>query len=71
MKKDMGFTRFLFKPLIIKIMLKMLGAGEKVYLNGIPVWSYYDNDTFYRLGKYLGYGVCYESSALLMLMLKD
>lgn len=71
MEKDIGLTRFLFKPLIFKIMSMVILASEKVYLNGIPVWTYYSNETFYRLGKYLEHGVCYEASALLMLTLKD
>ena len=41
------------------------------FLNGFSVWELLATDFFYRIGKYLGHGLCYEVAALLMLVYRD
>lgn len=64
-------TQKLYCPMSAKVAQTVIEECKKVYLNGIPAWTYYENDTFPRLGGYIGHGVCYEASALLMLALKN
>ncbi|MBR0424243.1 transglutaminase domain-containing protein [Candidatus Saccharibacteria bacterium] len=64
-------TRYLYYPLTSRVGKRVIEKTLRVYLHGIPLWTYYENDTFPRLGSYLGHGVCYEASALLMLALRD
>ena len=44
---------------------------KKCFLNGFSIWQYINNTMFYRLGRYLGHGICYEASATIMLCLKN
>lgn len=41
------------------------------FLNGIQIWVYFAGSVFYRLGQYVGHGLCYEASALEMLLWRD
>lgn len=42
-----------------------------LYLNGFHLIDYCENKIFYRLGEYVGFGFCYEATALNMLTYKD
>lgn len=49
---------------------EIITLGYENYLNGFSIWEYERSKTFCRLGYYIGHGLCYEASAVLMLMLK-
>lgn len=54
-----------------KILDVLSDSLAEFYLNGYQVWDYYDTQFFSRLGHYIGHGLCYESSALLMMLFRD
>lgn len=49
---------------------KVINLQRSSYLNGFRVWDWEKNSTFYRIGEYVGHGLCYEASALLVLILR-
>lgn len=49
---------------------EIIGLSNNVYLNGFKVWDFEKNLTFKRLARYLGCGLCYEASIILVLLLK-
>lgn len=49
---------------------KAIHNGCELFLNGHQAWLYYDTEFFYRLGRYIGHGLCYEASALMMILLR-
>lgn len=65
--------------LITQTLVKLESSLEKeiirlsnnAYLNGFKVWDFERNQTFKRLARYLGCGVCYEASVILMFLLKE
>ena len=54
-----------------RLARKNVELGCEAFLNGFEVWRYEQNGTFTRIGHYIGHGLCYEASALLMLVWRD
>lgn len=48
-----------------------IDAGLELHLNGYQAWDYYEKDVFGRMGHHIGHGLCYESSALMMMLIAD
>ncbi|MBR2543095.1 hypothetical protein IKF03_00605 [Candidatus Saccharibacteria bacterium] len=63
--------RKLYIRLIHSLIVLNVELCLKHYLNGFRVWEFYHNEAISRLGEYLKHGLCYESTALLMLVWKD
>ena len=65
-------VRFLYLWMFTKRLgVKNVNRSFETFLNGFPVWAYESNAVFFRLGKFLGHGLCYPASALLMLIWQD
>lgn len=54
-----------------RLGVKNVELGCETFLNGYQVWRWERDWTFTRIGRYIGHGLCYEASALLMLVWKD
>ena len=63
-------NRFIERYILLPLFGEFIELGEESYLNGFPIWEYLRNQTFGRLGRYIWHGLCYEASAIMMLMLK-
>ena len=55
----------------LTLVLSLEKEYRKYFLNGFSIWQYIKGDMFRRLGIYVGYGLCYEASAAIMLCLKE
>ena len=55
-----------------KILDEISSNGESMYLCGYPAWKFFESNFFSRLGHgYIGHGLCYEASALVMMLLRN
>jgi hypothetical protein len=54
-----------------RLAVKNVELGCATFLNGFQVWKFEAEGAFTRIGYYIGHGLCYEASALLMLVWKD
>lgn len=67
-----AFVNYIYiYKLTIKLAHENIDRGCNTYLNGFQVWLYEGNGAFSRLGYYIGHGICYSISALLMLVWED
>lgn len=70
-KRPSRFLQRIFRlnlQVVYKLAVKNIELANRYYLNGFRVWDYYASDIFSRLDHYLGHGLCYEASALEMLI---
>lgn len=66
------YTVILIEQLALqKFVAKIFKESENLYFHGMKLIHFLAPDTFYRLQEWLKSGLCYELSALVMLLLKN